>query len=548
MEAIPWGPSRSVAERYIHAFEAVASRYVYNWQEAEAWSRRAGKLDATAGLRAPREAVADALLRYNRRIGNDAAALAAIDGLRQQGSLVVCGGQQAGLLTGPLFVIYKAISVIRAARKAADRLGRPVVPVFWIAGEDHDFAEVNHVHVLSSRLSIERIGLELPRDEAVRRLAISRRKIAPEQWKRVMADFEAVLPRNAQPSGLPADLPDMLLASETLSDAFARLMASLFGKYGLVLLDADDPDLRRLEVPFFHNLIDGNAELERALAMGMHAVERLGFPAQAEVKDGAANLFFMEAGERFPLFRQPDGTFADRSGRRFRPEELRRLAAEDAACLSNNVFTRPLMQEYVLPVLAAVLGPGEIAYWGQLKEAFGAFGMDMPVLLPRTSYLLVEGAVRKQMEKLGLSLADAVFRLEPCRQAWLGERDELGIERHFAEVKKRFADLYAPTVALAAKVDPGLKNLGETNGGKILDQMAYLEAKVKAAHRARHEAAMRHFDRIRLSLTPLGKQQERVYNGFPFIHKYGSAWIGALIDTNQEPLAGHHHIHYFVEA
>lgn len=545
MQAILWRSSQAIADRYIHAFETVASRYGRDWRRAGVLSERAEKLDETAGLRAPREAVANALFHYNKRIGNDAAALAAIDRLRARETLVVCGGQQAGLLTGPLLVVHKAISVIRAANKAADRLGRPVVPVFWIAGEDHDFAEVNHIHVLSSRLTIERIGLHLPREEAARRLAISRRRIAPEQWAQALADFEAVLPQTSHTAELLATLSDMLPETDTLSEAFARMMARLFGKHGLVLLDADDLALREIEVPFFHELIDGNEVLEQALFTGKKAVEALGFSPQADVNKNAANLFFMAKGERFALLRQPDGTFTDRSGhRRFRAEELRRHVADDPSGLSNNVFTRPLMQEFVLPVLAAVLGPGEIAYWGLLKEAFATFGMEMPVLLPRTSYTLVEGTVLKQMEKLGLSLADAMFRLESSRKAWLMERDGVGIEGHFAEVKQRFAEWYAPTLELACSVDPGLKNLGKTNVGKILDQMTYLEGKVKAAHRARHDGAMRQFDRIGLSLTPLGREQERVYNGFPYFNKYGSAWISTLIETEQEPLAGHHSIHY----
>lgn len=545
MEAMLWRPGQTLAERYMHDYEVVAPRYDHDWRQDDAFLARAAGLDRTDAHRAPREAVANALIDYNQRIGNDPAAIAAIDQLRQRDTLVVCGGQQAGLLTGPLLVIHKAISVIRAAGQAAERLGRPVLPVFWIAGEDHDFAEVNHVHVLSSKLTIERIGLHLPREEAARRLAISRRRITPEKWAQVLMDFESVLPQTEYTSSLLAGLRDVLQEADTLSVAFAKLMASLFGKHGLILLDADDAALRETEVPFFHKLIDGNAALEQALFAGKAAVEKLGHAPQADVQQDAANLFYIQAGERLPLFRQREGTFADRHGDlQFRAEELRLRVADDPACLSNNVFSRPLMQEYVLPVLATVLGPGEIAYWGLLKEAFNTFGMDMPIVLPRLSFTLVEGTVQKQMGKLGLSFADALFHLEERRAAWLREQDGDGIEEHFAEVKRKFAELYAPTVQLAGGINPGLKALGDKNLGKILDQITYLEARMMAAHRAKHDTAMRQFDRIGLSLAPLGKEQERVYNVFPVINKYGPDWIDAWLRSGEVRPAGQHYIYY----
>lgn len=529
--SIHWRQNQAIAEAYIHSFDEVRTLYAYDWRDDAAIGARAERLDRQTDLRAPAEAVVNALVGYNERIGNDPAAVDSIRRLGEKGTLVVVGGQQAGLLTGPLLVFYKAISVIRAARRAEQRLGRTVLPVFWIAGEDHDFAEVNHVYTLGPQSAIEKTVLAVTEEEASRRLSVSRRAIGRDQWERVLAEFEAVLPQTEFTAGLLADLRDIHYQSGSLSEAFARLMARLFGKFGLVLMDSDDTELRRVEGPFFSKLIMENDALGEALSAGTRAVQKLGFKPQAEVRENGANLFLNLDGERVLLFRESEGRFADKGGeRRFSADDLCRMAVAEPGSLSNNVFTRPLMQEYVLPVLATVLGPGEIAYWGQLGQAFSAFGMDMPVILPRTEFSLVEGTVRKQMGKLGLTFGDAVFRLEERKEEWLRERDAAGIGERFAEVKEQFSRLYEPVLQLAESVNPGLKSLGETNLAKILEQVAYLESRVRQAHESQHEAALRQFERIRLSLVPLGKRQERVYNGFAFINKYGSEWIGQLVE------------------
>src|SRR5690606_5473696 len=231
-----------------------------------------------------------------------------------------------------------------------------------------------------------------------------------------------------------------------LSDAFALIMAKLFGQYGLIFLDSDDALLRRVESSFFQKLIAHNAKLDQALHPGQAAMLAHGYEPLAEVRENNANLFWLEDGERILLTRSSNEVYTDRSGQlRFSRDELIEWANKHPERFSNNVFTRPLMQEYVLPVLATVLGPGEIAYWGLTKDAFRTFGMRMPIIAPRLEFTLVEPAVKKQMDKLGLSIHDAVFHLEEKKGAWLKEQGVLEIEEHFAAVRAQFEQFYAPT-------------------------------------------------------------------------------------------------------
>jgi len=168
----------------------------------------------------------------------------------------------------------------------------------------------------------------------------------------------------------------------------------------------------------------------------------------------------------------------------------------------------------------------------------------MPILVPRYEFTLLEGTVQKQMAKYGLAFEDVILRLEEKRSQWLEAQGALQIEELFASAKAKFADLYAPVVETVSAINPGLGKLGETNRQKIIEQIEFLEAKAVDAFRNQHDAALRQWERIRLSVVPNGKPQERVYNPFQYWVKYGGGWLRELVDM---PLArdGHHRIVYF---
>ncbi|WP_158299477.1 bacillithiol biosynthesis cysteine-adding enzyme BshC [Paenibacillus antri] len=495
-----------------------------------AWIDRAARVDAARGAApaADRGNVADAVLRYNRAHNDVPAAIAAAEALRDPTALVVAGGQQAGLFTGPMLVVYKAMTILRTARHASRVLGRPVVPVFWIAGEDHDWDEANHTYVVTPQLETRKIAVPHPGTDG--RTAVSRTPVSPEAWQAAIdALGEGLMDTEFKP-GVLESLRGIAASSATLSDAFAKTMSLLFGRHGLVLIDADDPGLRAAEGPMFEALLGKRDELSAALKAGEREVTSLGYPLQAESAEDGVNLFLFDGGERKLLFR--DGADAvDRKGTFRVPfEELLRRAGAEPTAFSNNALTRPLMQEFLFPTVATVLGASEIAYWSTLKEAFALFGFSTPIIVPRQQYTLLEGTVQKQMDKFGVSFDDAWQRLPELRDAWLRAQDALGLSARFAHAKESFADVYRPLVDAAASINPGLRKLGETNMGKILEQIDFLETKATDALKQQHESGLRHWERIRTTTAPAGKPQERVVNVFQYVHRYGFPWLDDLIE------------------
>jgi bacillithiol biosynthesis cysteine-adding enzyme BshC len=437
--------------------------------------------------------------------------------------------------------LYKAVTIIREAREAERALGRSVVPIFWIAGEDHDYEEANHTYVLNREQQVGKIKLD-PREAS--RTSISRLAIDAGEWERAIGQLaEGMIATEFTPD-LLGRLREIGRRSETLVDFFGRIMAWLFGADGLVLLDSDDSMLRECEAPMFRRLIERNEALNAVLIRGRDKVEALGLTPQHEVQAGQANLFVHEGEERLLLLREGEH-FQDRKGvLSLTRDRLLKWADEEPARLSNNVMTRPLMQEFLFPVLASVLGPGEIAYWGLTGEAFAEFGMKMPILMPRLEVTLVEGTLQKHMRKYELDLADVFDNYEAKKQAWLDRQDSLRLEDKFAAVKRQFAEMYQPLLDTVAGLNPGLKKLGETNRQKILEQIDFMAGKATDAYQSQFDAALRQMDRIKLSLYPLERPQERVFNGFPYLNKYGEGWLRELVETD-EPLTAGHYICYF---
>lgn len=293
-------PAGPLADAYAHRFGAVAQLYEYDPALDESWSSRLEWLDETEDRRISRTALVSRLREYNRLHNPDAAVEQALGKLEQPGTAVIVGGQQSGLFTGPLLVIYKAITIIKAAKTAAAKLNRPVVPVFWIAGEDHDWDEVNHSYILSPDLQVKRIRIKRDPDN---RLPVSFSQVQSEDWEQAADELEQLLPGSEFKSGLMELFRRSAAESASLSECFAKLMGAWFGKYGLVLLDSADGELRKLETPVFESIIRQNDELEAAYFESARDLAALGYEPQAEVSEGGANLFYIHEQERLLLFK-----------------------------------------------------------------------------------------------------------------------------------------------------------------------------------------------------------------------------------------------------
>ncbi|MGP3560842.1 bacillithiol biosynthesis cysteine-adding enzyme BshC [Geobacillus sp. BK01] len=521
---VPLPAATKLAADYITGAFPAEKGFAYVRADDDAFRRR---LSHVQGKTYDRRALADYLSAYHRRFSASAATMNNIDKLRDENSVVIVGGQQAGLLTGPLYTIYKIITIIQLAKEQERKLGVPVVPLFWIAGEDHDIAEVDHVYVVEDgevkkaayphRLNEKRMATDVPLD----------RELAGAWVERVVKTYGETDITNELLSFLTACLDD----SRTFVDFFAAIVLRLFANDGLVVLNAGDAAVRPLERRFFAALIDRHRDVTSAVLAQQETLRALGYTPLIEIAPDAANLFYYDGYERSLLhydagrrvFRNKAGNIA------FTKQELLELAETKPACLSNNVVTRPLMQEYLLPTLAFIAGPGEIAYWAELKEVFSLFGMEVPPVVPRLQATIVSRSLQTDLADIGLEAADVLSgRLEEAREQWRKETAEVPLAEAFAKAKADIEAAHRPLRALGMEIDRGLEGLVAKNAAIIQSQIEFLQQTLQRALLRKHEAEWRKFWRVETALRPNGAPQERVWNVFYYVNRYGFDFVEKL--------------------
>ncbi len=512
---------------YCTDFDAVADFYAGDWR-APAARREAA--DTAAHRPADREVLADVLLDQNERWGLDAPTRRNIDTLRKPESVAIVTGQQVGLFTGPLYTLYKTITTLQLTQEWAEQTGRPVVPVFWVEGEDHDFEEIATAHVLHRNegvaLSYEPDVRENP--GAVGRLALT------EAIDDVLDRLdEALLPSDFKPAVME-HVRTAYRPGTRIEDAFVQLLRSLFDDEGLVFLNPDDPRLKALSRPLFRRELENPQTPAARIDATSQALRDRGYHAQVTARP--SNLFWLEDDARRALDLGNDGTFVLRgTDRTFsRAELLDRLDAEPER-FSPNVVLRPLMQDHLLPTAAYVAGPGEVSYFAQYGDVYEWASLERPLIHPRASVSLVEGKVQKVLDKYDLSVSDFQVNLETLFQEVVVKTMEVDVDAVFSEAMPRLHQAINVLKPEVEAVDRTLGSSVEATRAAIVDEMETLKQKVVRAEKRQQDEVRAQLEKAHVNLRPSGTLQERTINVLYYLNKYSLDLISNLrnqLDTD----------------
>lgn len=445
----------------------------------------------------------------------------------EQGAVVVVGGQQAGLLTGPLYSVHKAISVILLAEQQREILNTPVVPMFWIAGEDHDIEEINHTYTMTNG--------EVKKRGYSERSKLKKMASTTELNKEALQQFVLNVFKDFGETEYTADLLDSVLRhaenSKTFTDFFTLLMNDLFKKHGLLMLDATYGPFRQYERSYFAQLIEKNESIATDVAAQEQKLAQAGYAMPIDASEQNANLFFIKEGERFLLERSGPNFKNGPAHVNFTKEELLNVANDSPQCMSNNVVTRPLMQEMTLPVLAFVGGPGELAYWATLKPAFEVLQLQMPIFAPRLSITLVTRQVDALLEQKDLTVTDVLTGKvdEHLAQFVESVKDEQ-VTRAIEQMQKQMQEQYEQLTSYLQHGNYHVEDLLEKNKNYHERQFQYLRSKLEQQNIEKHEVAIRQYKTIQSFLYPNGSYQERLYNPYLFLNTYGEKLIDDLLE------------------
>lgn len=513
-----------LAREYQQQNESALSLFAHNPYQDQSYRERLKWLSTQTF---ERKQLAEGLHNFNEAIGTHPEALKNIELLKQPDTYVVIGGQQAGVLTGPLYTINKAVHLIQAARKLSAELQTNVVPVFWIAGEDHDIDEIDHVYWAAdgdTRLHKERLKLRKKG-----RMSASKLALEEEVCMQFLDAFFQEQTETAETKNVRELLTQTAKSSATVAEWFARLMAQLFGKHGLILVESSLPFVRELERPVFQQVIEQNEQMARLLVKAKDRIAAAGYPLQLEVDEQQANLFIYEGEDRLLLSRHLD-RFVNRR-QSYSREELLRLVQEQPERFSANVVTRGLMQEHLFPTVAFIGGSGEIAYWAYYREVFELFGMQMPIVLPRMSITLVEGAHLRLLESLELTVEQVLTDFAGWKAEWEKKQGPHPLHEQFASARESIQAMYRPLVEEVLRLDPGMRGLAEKNSALLLEQVSFLEERLIRSLQQKEDVAYNRIKRIETTLLPEGGLQERKLCFFPFANKYGLELVDRLVEA-----------------
>jgi bacillithiol biosynthesis cysteine-adding enzyme BshC len=443
-----------------------------------------------------------------------------LDELARPGAVAVLTGQQVGLFGGPAYTLYKALTAVKTARRLA-ALGIPAVPVFWLATEDHDFAEVNHVWVFDGAL--EPVKLEAPGDGIGQPVGGIELTAPPVE---VLRDH---------PFG--GEVAEVVAAAytpgRTMGEAFADLLKRLLGDYAVLTLDPLRPEIRRLAAPMLGEAARRAPELVSGLIARNRELAAAGYHAQVHVEADSSLLFLLERGRRRPL--------RCREGRFFAGDQA--FTAEDLAAraeqLSPNALLRPVIQDFLLPTAAYIGGPAELAYMAQSETLYRALLGRMPVIAPRAAFTLLDARAAKLLARYGLGVEDCFAGLEALRERVARRLTPPELAAELATAASTASRAVDRLRGHIARFDPSLAQALDRSRAKILHQLSKIEKKANREALRRDERAGRETAHLVNLIYPRKHLQERLYSILPFVARHGFDLTGRLYEEIRLDSADH---------
>lgn len=523
---------------YCTDFDTLAPYYARDFRSA---ADRADIAEVASAHPRNRETLVEVLLEQNEAWGLDAKTRAHIEALRDPASVAVVTGQQLGLLTGPLYTLYKTITAIQLTQQFTAETGHPAVPVFWLAGEDHDFAEVQSTHMLRGNnvQTLTYTGHTLPEDEGDNLGPVGRLVFA-EQLEDVLTDLQAVLPPTDFNPNLVAAVREAYQPGTTFRDAFVRLMRTLFPNSGIVFISADDVRLKRLTAPLFRHEIEDYTTPHAAIEAASAALEE---SYHAQVRTHPTNLFWMDETGRYPIDAEGDAFHLRRQDRTFTRDELLAQLEAHPERFSPNVVLRPLMQDALLPSVAYVAGPGEVAYFAQYKAVYAWAGIPMPIIYPRASVTLIESKVQKVLDRFDLTLGALDTELDKLFRRYVLDHMDVDVDTLFKEASTPVHQAVNGLKPQVEVIDASLGKATEAMRAALVKELERFKGRVVKAAKRNVDQVRDQFAKAQGNLYPDGKLQERRISALYFLNKYGLSFFEDLIDTLSLDTTVHQTVH-----
>lgn len=505
---------------YLDNFANVKQFYGGNFRDETHWRSLLRKVSERP---INRSSLVQILGDQNRNFHCGVRTLANIDALLNDNTVAVVTGQQVGLFTGPLYTVLKTLTTLKLVESLSEKYPEyNFVPVFWLEGEDHDVEEVNSIKILSASNDVEQLTYELKRSSDDGNLGAVGKIEFGESIESIFTNLDESLIQTEFKARVLELFRTAYQKGMTFNRAFVHLMNVLLENSGLVFLDPNDKEVKKLLAPLFEReltetpkfcqlVIDQSAELEKQY--------------HAQVKPKSLNLFFFHHGGRYLLEPRPDGYSLKGTRQHLTKEFVMDAVKSTPELFSSNVVLRPICQDWLLPTLAYVAGPAEVAYFGQLKTLYEAVHIPMPIIYPRASATIMEEKADKVMERFSISLVDIYRDIETVKEKVATEVSDLNLDEVFGGTLYSVQEAFEGIGPVLQKVDPTLMGALDNVSKKTTANIEGLKERAVIAQKRQHEVSLRQIDKLSNLVFPQSNFQERELNVLYFLNKYGLEFL-----------------------
>lgn len=520
---------------YLERYETVSGFYNGSPFLSETYDRLKQQLQ---GISIDRGSLVEILSRQNKAFGASQQTMENIRSLSDPETYAVVTGQQVGLFSGPAFTLYKALTAVRLSQSLNTR-GLKTVPVFWLASEDHDLEEVAQTYVLNE--NYEPLHLHDPGERPAPQSPVGRVKLT-EAVSEQINRLESKLPPGDDRTRLMKDLRAAYQPGATWSQSFARFLTRLFSEWGVVLLDPLDEAVHRLSAPIYQRVLSQAGELRLRLQERSGELIKAGYHAQVHIGEDSTMLFAEREGNRLPVHSSGDESqrFAIGANHAASLQDLENEISAHPLNFSSNVLLRPVVQDTLLPTIAYVAGPSELAYLGQAEVVYSAFGRPLPAVLPRCGFTLVDRRIERWMEKYQVGVADIWQGKEHLTQRIASSAFAEGWSERFDQTERDMTALLARLRKDIEVLDPTLLDTLNHTQEKIHYQIERLKGKLTRSVLKRSEVLARHEQALLGAIIPEKELQERVVSGAYFLGCAGYSLLERLLQQIPADTSGHY--------
>lgn len=476
-----------------------------------------------------RDDLSDILLIQNKIFNATEETIKNIELLRNENTFAVVTGQQAGILTGNLYTVIKAVNAYQLTRKLREYFpDYNFVPIFWLESDDHDFLEVNNINVFN-------------KENELRKIEYYENGVMQERYLRPINDiifddyiekFKSDLSESILKTDFTENIFDLINRSYksgiSFPIAFARFMNYLTGDLGIIFCNPADREIKKLLVPIFEKELNTYPETCERVIETSAIIEQKYEP---QVKPQPINVFYVHNNHRHLIEPRPENMFALKNSRqRFEKSQLMEQLYSSPEKFSGNVILRPICQDYLLPTVAYIGGPSEIAYFGQFKRVYEFFGINMPIIYPRTSITILENRIANFISKNNLAIED-FFEEKKITAKMMNKINELKVEDIFNNLKDELNGIYYSFGIDLGKIDKNLINTFKNKNEKYLESLEHLKNKFIESQVQQNESTVSKLKSAIQGIYPDETLQERYINIVYYLNKYGMDLVKKMVET-----------------